>query len=122
MTTINIGVQYDGREVVFHLREISVAEENRYSARFLSIPDRESDERKAEMEYDIFVDAISSWSQDPVTVRDANGTETPLYADAATPAESVRMFFEERTPINERIAPTLIGKYRMKLQPDVVFY
>ncbi len=128
---LHIGAGYNGKMTVFHLRAISVAEDNRYSARFLEISPSESEERKAELEYDIFVDSLASWSDAAPTQRmlvgqnEAGGTsnaEVELFPDAPTPADAVRQFFAERDPETERLAPAIIGRYRTKLQPEVVFY
>lgn len=122
MEIVNIGVKHGSAEVVFHLRVISVAEENRYAARFLAIPDKDTEERKAELEYSIFVDSLAAWSEEPLTARTESGDESLVYPGINTPADSVKEFFKEKTPYTERIAPAVIGRYRMKLQPDVVFY
>jgi hypothetical protein len=119
---LNIGAGYDGEITYFHLRSISVAEDNRYAARFLEIPDTADEERKAELSYGIFVDALVSWSESGPTKKEVDGKEVALYPDAETPADAVRKFFEERTPNNERLAPAVVGRYRTMLQPEVVFY
>lgn len=123
--TYKIGAGYNGEVAIFHLRSISVAEDNRYAARFLEIPLKESEERKAELEYNIYVDAIASWSEKapttPTTDDKGNAVEAPIYGDLI-PADAVRKFFEERNPETERIAPAIIGNYRKKLQPEIVFY
>lgn len=123
MNSVTMSVTYDDSKILFVLRVISVAEETKYASRFLTIPDSDSDERKAEQEYDIFVDSLATWAKERLMVLSPDGTKKPLYFNEEhSAADSVREFFKDKDPIKERIAPALVGQYRLKLQPDVVFY
>lgn len=118
--TINIGASHgDGNEVIFHLRSISTAEENRYTAQFSDISDVDSFEVRAEKEYGILVDAIASWSEEEPTIKVKGVVEA---TSSESPAAGVRAYFEERTNEKERIANQVVLAFRRKLQPDVVFY
>lgn len=118
---IHIGAGYDNEVTFFHLRAISMAEENRYSARFLEIKPTETEERKAELSYEIFVDALASWSDAVPTVKDKDGIESPKYPEVTVPAEAVQKYFETCTPETERIAPMIISRFRQLLSPEIVF-
>ncbi len=121
MNNIKLGVKLDDHSVIFELRAISVAEENRYTSRFLTIGKKESEERKSELEYGIYVDALSDWAAVALVSKNGDDKESPLYPDMS-PAESVKEFFRDRNPDTERIAPAVILRYRQKIQPDVVFF
>ncbi len=116
-----IACGYGEGSPIFHLRSITVAEETRYTSRFTELSDNESDERKAEFDYAIYVDALSSWSVKAPTVM-KDGKEIDLIEGAKNPADAVRKLFEERTADNERIPQFVVGNYRSKLQPTIVFY
>lgn len=134
----HIGVGYDDAVTIFHLRTITVAEDNRYANRFLEIPKNATDEARSELEYGIFVDALASWSTSGPTRRviekhpDAGPggemTETEvemekeLFPNIETPAEAVKQFFNQRDEQTERIAPALMAAYRNRLKPSVIFY
>lgn len=120
----NIGASYDeGEEIIFHLRGISVAEENRYTNRYAEIGDLDSDERRAEQEYEILTDALANWSESAPTLKQ-KGADVPKTPEEATltPADAVRAYFAGRTPEKERTAQQIVLQYRRKLQPKVVFY
>ena len=118
--THKIGASHsEGEEVIFHLRSISVAEENRYTNRYAEISDMDSDERKAEKEYEILTDVLAEWSTDAPTIK-VKGVEQPSTAE--TPAAGVREFFAERSNEKERTAQQVVVQFRRKLQPRVVFY
>lgn len=126
--TYKIGASYGDEEVVFELRSITVAEENRYTARYAEMSDSDSEEKKAEQEYAILVDAIAEWSNGwprvgskgntKVAIEDAVATESK----PATPADAVRAYFAERDAEKERIAQSIVMGFRRRLQPTVVFY
>lgn len=120
----NIGASHGEEEIIFHLRSISVAEENRFTARFADISDMDSLERKAEQEYEIFTDAIASWSESKPTLKGKAGEDTsfPEGALVETPAEAVAAYFKESNAEKERTAQAVILTFRRKLQPKVVFY
>lgn len=118
----SIGASHGDEEIIFHLRSISVAEENRYTNRYAEINDLDSDERRAEQEYEILTDALASWSDKAPTIKLA-GKEAPVSDPAPeTPAAAVLAYFAERTNEKERIAQQVVLQYRRKLQPKVVFY
>jgi hypothetical protein len=118
----HIGVGYDDKLAIFHLRRISTAEETRYTSRFLTIPANATEEQRAEKEFAIYVDALADWSEQPVSTKDDKGVELPMFPEAETPAQSVRDYFNEQTVDNERIATSLIIRYRTALAPNIVFF
>lgn len=120
-----IGAGYGDDIVVFHLRSISIAEENAYTNRFLDIGVNESVEGRAKKEHDIFVDSLASWSDiGPTSVNHVNDSvEFPqLYPDAETPADAVKLYFKDCGIERSRIALQVVGSFRQRLQPKVVFY
>jgi hypothetical protein len=127
---ISIGASHGDEEIIFHLRSISVAEENRYTNRYTAISDLDSDERRSEQEYEILTDSLASWSEKAPTIKNAGAEvvseDVPVAEGAETkaliPADIVRAFFADRTPEKERTAQQVILQYRRKLQPKVVFY
>lgn len=125
---ISIGATHgEGEEIIFHLREISVAEETRYTSQFGAINDLDSEEKKAEKEYGIITEALASWSEKNPTIivggKDTAESPQPEgYTAPATPADAVRAYFAEKTPAKERTAQQVVIRYRNKLQPKVVFY
>lgn len=117
----SIGASHGAEEVVFHLRSISVAEENRFTARFASISDSESEETKALQEFEILVDSIASWSEKEPTIK-KNGVVVDPEQQFESPAQAVKAYFEKPSNEKERTAQQVILQYRRKLQPNVVFY
>jgi hypothetical protein len=136
----HIGVGYDDAITIFHLRAITLAEDTRYANRFLEIPQNATEESRTQHEYDIFVDALASWSTEGPTTRviekkfvAADGEdeateqeveeEKALFPElSASPAEAVKHFFEKRDAQTERIAQALMGAYRNRQKPSVIFY
>jgi hypothetical protein len=120
-----VGASYGDEVVVFHLRSISVAEENGYTNRFLDLSTNESTESKAKKEHDIFVDSIASWSDiGPTSAEQTqDGVKfVPLFSETETPADAVRKYFENSDAEKSRIAIQVVLAFRQKLQPRVVFY
>lgn len=118
----NVGASHGDEEIIFHLRSISVAEENRYTSRYSEISDLDSDERRAEQEYEILTDSLASWSEKAPTIKLA-GKEAPVGENGSeSPAAAVTAYFAERTNEKERTAQQVILQFRRKLQPKVVFY
>ena len=118
---ITLGCGYNEELTIFSLRSISIADENKFTARFAEIKDTETAERKSQLEYEILVDGLASWVAEPLTVK--KGKEvTPLYDSDLSAADSVRKFFEGKTDDKERLANSIVLQFRSKLQPDVVFY
>lgn len=115
-----IGCTTGKDEIVFHLRSISVAEENKYTARYIEIEESDSEEKKADQEYVILTDALANWSDQVPTIK-VDGIEAEVKVDAV-PAEVVRAYFAEKTPEKERVAQRVVLGFRNKLQPKVVFY
>lgn len=118
----NIGASHGDEEVIFHLRSISLAEENRYTARYAEISDLDSDEKRAEQEYAILTDVLADWSSVAPTVKINGKEEDGEGSVEITPALAVKAYFEERTPEKERTAQQVVLQFRRKLQPKVVFY
>lgn len=122
----SIGASHGDEEVVFHLRSISVAEENRFTTRYAEINDLDSDEKKAEQEYQIATESLAAWSEKNPTVKRggkelAAGDEGSL-AGSESPAAAVTAYFAERTNEKERTAQQVMLQFRRRLQPKVVFY
>lgn len=121
----NIGASHDGdkEEIIFHLRSISVAEENRYTTRYTELSDLDSNEKKAEDEYNILAESLASWSEAAPTIKvSGKEVEPPDNFGSESPAAAVTAYFAERTNEKERIAQQVVLQYRRKLQPKVVFY
>lgn len=123
---INVGASHDGKEeIIFHLRAISTAEETRYTNSYAEISDSDSDERRAEKEYEILTGALASWSVAKPTLK-LDGKEVEESSEDAlkgkTPAEAVAGYFADKTPEKERTAQQVVVQFRRKLQPKVVFY
>lgn len=121
----SVGAKHEKEEVIFHLRGISVAEENRYTARFADISDLDSVELRAEKEYEILTDSLAIWSEKFPTIK-VDGKELTVGEEGApsfdTPEAAVRAYFAEKTNDKERTAQQVVIQYRRKLQPEVVFY
>jgi hypothetical protein len=121
----SIGASHGDEEIIFHLRSISVAEENRYTSRYAEINDLDSDEKRADQEYEILTEAIASWSEQNPTVKRGGkelAADEGSLAGSESPAAAVKAFFAERTNEKERTAQQVVLQYRRKLQPKVVFY
>lgn len=120
---IRIGAGYGGEITLFTLRVISQAEENRYTDRFSQISKSESQEKRSELDYGIYVDALADWSTAvPMKRIDPNGDWTPIFPETLIPAEAVREYFKTMTPESVRMAAYIILNYRSKLVPEVLFY
>lgn len=123
---IKIGIGYDGEITFFHLRAITIAEENAFTAKFTETAGL-APEVKAEAETQACIDAIAAWSHKAPSREFADPDdpgktkETVIYEDAVEPAEGVRRYFEEGDFDKERVANQLVLAYRTKLQPTVVF-
>lgn len=118
----SIGASHGEEEVVFYLRGISVAEENRYTTRYSEMSDLDSEEKRSEQEYEILTDSLASWSEKAPTIK-TTGKEVVSVGDGAeNPADATRAYFAERTSEKERTAQQVVLQYRRKLQPKVVFY
>jgi hypothetical protein len=121
-----IGASHGDEEIVFHLRSISVAEENRFTSRYSEINDLDSDEKRAEQEYEIQTEAIANWSEKNPTVKrggkELQASDEGSLAGSDSPAAAVAAYFAERTNEKERTAQQVLLQYRRRLQPKVVFY
>jgi hypothetical protein len=115
---ISLRVGYEGESLAFHLRMISMAEEQRYTQRFIDIVDSDP-ETKSEKEYQILVDAISNWSVEVPTKKDVAGKDEPIAE--GTPSEAIRRYFAERSDEKERILNTAYMSFKARLAPSVSF-
>jgi len=118
-----IGVGYGNEQIIFSLRSITAAEENRYTNRFLEISAKLSEERRIDEEYKIYAESLAAWSDSVPMKRNGTGEETPLFEGDMSPAEAVNKYLADPTDEKFRMIRALIGNYRtVKLVPDVVFY
>ncbi len=112
MTTETIGVTVTYKEpITFHLRMISVTEENQLRQKMFGITEAE----KAEKSYQNNVAMLADLS-----VKLPDG----MYDEAVPKCpvdQAVKSYFAEQSILKERIAEYAVRGYFIKLQPDVSF-
>lgn len=119
---ISLSVGFKSEKPIFHLRMISVTEEQEYLQRFSDIAD--NDVEKADKTYQILVDGLKSFASDfPQKTEIVEGKETKvlLVEKASSPSDAIAKYFEEKSVVKERIANTAILAFRNQMQPDVSF-
>lgn len=117
---IDIECGYDEPRPIFHLRRTSVAADNKYIARLGEIPANETEEKRAEMLYDIYVDSIADWSVSvPTKKQTVKGvtSEVPYIDGIDDPAEAVRKIFEVRNEDTELMPMMIVGDLRQRRLP-----
>lgn len=116
--TISFSVGYKHELPTFHLRMISMAEENAFNARFVDIADK--DPAKDDKQYQIKVDALADWSVQMPT-RKEDGEDIPLMNGQPTPAATIKAYFAEKSTDKEWIAEFAIRALRIRTQPEVTY-
>jgi hypothetical protein len=122
--TISLRVVGRKDTVTFHLREISVSEDEEYGERHAKIADKKGAE-KAKAAFKIYIDAIASWSDAMPTIEngevDEKGNAISLPIGEGSISDAVRQYFSDDSPAKERMLRAVIGNYRTSLYPDVTF-
>ncbi len=117
--TISLRVGYNDTKLTFHLRVVSLEDENLYSQRLGKLLD---DDDHYDKVYRCIVDTLGEWSTEMPTKQtlvDGRIVEKPL--GKGTFLEVMRTYFAERTPENERITNAAMVVFRNKMSPDVDF-
>lgn len=114
--TISLKVGYKSTKITFHLRVVSLKEENLYTQRFIDLIGKDNRE---EREYQIIVDALSTWAAAMPTIEE-DGKELPLMTDK-TAMEATAEYFKERTNEKERIVNAAMVSFRNQMTPSVDF-
>jgi hypothetical protein len=91
---ISLSVGYKSEKPIFHLRMISVMEEQEFFQRFSDIAD--NDTEKAEKTYQILVDGLKAFASDfPQKTEIVEGKETKvlLIEKAVSPSDAIAKYF-----------------------------
>lgn len=116
-----IEIGFGDDKVIFHLRMISVAEEDSVQQRFNDVAD---DFDKWQKEFEICRDAICEFSIEmPERLEKENGEfkKVALVEDTLTPEEAIGKFFAERTVENERVIRDAFWLFKRQLAPEARF-
>lgn len=119
---IVIGCGYGEKIAFFHLRAISIAEEDKFSARFAETKDL-PDAEKSKAEADICIDAVAAWSAKAPS-KEVDGKFVSLFSEkeAADTKAAVKLFFGQAGDDDaERMANQVIMAYQTRLQPTILF-
>ncbi len=112
-----IEIGYGDEKVIFHLRMISIAEEETISRKFADLADSTE---KYQKEFEICKEALGEFSISmPQRLEKVKGefVKKPL-AEAETAAGAIDTFFKERTPEKERIVRDAYFMFKRLLSPD----
>lgn len=125
-TTEKVGVTVTFKEpITFHLRMISIDEENKLRQKMFGL----TEEEKAEKAYQNNVDMLADLSEKipagmfpnkPNTIAE-DAPKTHYFEDFTKPEVAVQSFFAERTVLKERIAEYAVRGYFVRIAPDVNF-
>lgn len=113
---------YGDSRVIFHLRMISVAEEDSVQQKFNDISDSDTD--KWQKQFEICRDALGEFSTEmPQRLERVKGefTRVPLVEKAETPTAAIDAFFKERTIENERVIRDAYWLFKSQLASDSRF-
>lgn len=120
-TTETIGVTVTYKEpITFHLRMISIVEENALRQKMFGLTEAE----KAEKSYQNNVDMLADLSAEhpDVLEEDAEGNKRSMPFELQnSPSGAVKAFFVEKSILKERIAEYAVRGYFLQLQPSVDF-
>lgn len=133
---ISFSVGFNNNPITFHLRMISVAEENKLRQRFTAL----SEDEKELKDYELNVDALAEFSINAPTIKKMMPVaEQPAEADEnqepkmefqdvqltgitpGLPGQVIRDYFADRTASKERIADFAVRAFLSRLTPDVSF-
>jgi len=120
---IIIGAGFNDQSLAyFHLRSISVAEEEDFTAKITALSELTGIDRVA-AELETCVAALELWSGSVVSgAQDAKTQKYAPYFDTQPEGNGVRAFFAQFDVSDaHRLASQLIYAFRLKLQPTVVF-
>lgn len=112
-----IEVGYRDEKLVFHLKMISVEQEDAILQRFAEVSDKDTE--RFTKRFEIYKDAVAEAACEmPVLTK--NGKSAPL-AKEGTPAAAILEHFRERNTENERIIRAAYVLFRSELEPDASF-
>jgi hypothetical protein len=117
-----IEIGFGESKVIFHLRMISVAEEDAVQQKFNDISDSDTD--KWQKQYDVCRDALGEFSVEmPQTLlkEKAEFKRVPLVEAAETPTAAIDVFFKERTIENERTIRDAFWLFKSQLASESRF-
>jgi hypothetical protein len=117
--TISIEVKRRNETLIFHLGVIAVADDMEYMQRVTELADLDP-RKKAEKEFDNYVDALAAWSTAMPTRRNGSGKDEPL-ASAGSPKEAIKEYFADRANSKQWLAVAVVNAYRQSLYPAVNF-
>ena len=118
---IVIGAGFNDQALAyFHLRSISVAEEEEFTAKIASLSEMSGDDRNV-AELEICISSLETWSISAVSSKNAKTNEyAPLFSEDK--GNGVKSFFEQFDANDaHRLASQIVYAFRLKLQPTVVF-
>lgn len=115
---ISLGVNFANENLIFHLRMISLNEEQELRQRYAEIlPDDVGKEQKY---YRVIIDALKEFSVD-YPQKYERDKKVLLVEGAKSPAAAIEDYFGEMTIAKERLANGLFLSYRERMQPTVIF-
>lgn len=117
-----IEIGFGDSKVIFHLRMISVAEEDAVQQKFNDIAD--SDTEKWQKQFEICRDALGEFSIEMpqrLEKEKAEFKRVPLVEKAETPQAAIDQFFKERTIENERVVRDAYWLFKSQLASDSRF-
>lgn len=121
MTAETIGVTVTYKEpITFHLRMISIVEENALRQKMFGL----TEDEKAEKSYQNNVDMLADLTAEhpDVLEEDAKGNKRSMpFEFQNSPSGAVKAFFAEKSILKERIAEYAVRGYFLKLVPDISF-
>lgn len=121
MPQFSMIVGYGAEKITFHLRMVSMAEEQRYTQRFADLVDTLDSEERAKKEYAILVESLVNWSSAMPVRRGEDTKDLDVALGEGTLAEAIHAYFDERTDTKERILNATVVAFRNRLTPEVSF-